>query len=88
MFVCIKADVDLMQPQFVVICFEILQVEEIALFEISVGCNSVDVYIRPFQLPKKKALAICVQSHNFSSSSVMLLSFSRYDYVAILKISF
>ena len=36
----------------------------------------------------KKALAICVQSYCSSSTCVMLLSFSRHVYVAILKFSF
>ena len=31
--------------------------------------------------------AICVQSQNYSSSSIMLLSCSRNDFVAILKVS-
>ena len=49
--------------------------------------SSIDRCIRPFPCPRKKALAICVQSQNYSCSSVMLLSFSRNDYVAILNYS-
>ena len=64
-----------------------LQVEDIAFFENLIGCKSTDVCIRPFPCPQKKALAICVQSQNYSSSNVMLLSFSRNDYVAILNYS-
>ena len=47
-------------------------------FENSAGCKYTDVCIRPFLCPRKKALAICVQSHNCSSSSVMLLFISRH----------
>ena len=50
--------------------------------------SSIDRCIRPFPCPRKKALAICVQSYYSSSTCVMLLSFSRHEYVAILKISF
>ena len=68
-----------MQPHFLFTCFEILQVEEIALFENFIGCKSIDRCIRPFLCPRKKALAICVQSHNSSSTCVMLWYFRSLD---------
>ena len=42
-----------------------LQVEDIAFFENLIGCKSIDICIRPFPCPRKKALAICVQSQNY-----------------------
>ena len=34
----------LMRPRFLFTCFEILQVEEIMLFEIFTRCKSIDMY--------------------------------------------
>ena len=65
----LSKQIGLMQPQFLFSCFEILEIEEIVLFENFIGCKSIDVCIRPFPCPRKKALAICVQSH-YSSSYV------------------
>ena len=64
------------------------KLKKLRSFESTIGCERKDVCIRPFPCPRKKALAICVQSYYSSSTCVMLLSFSRHEYVAFLKIFF
>ena len=68
-FVCSKASMDLMQPRLFFTCFVILQVEEIAFFEISSGCKSIDVCIasgkkREPYVSKHKILQVSCYFHS------------------------
>ena len=82
----IKAKLDLMRTHFLYpFASKFFLLKKSAFIENSAGCKYTDVCIRTFPCPRKKALSICVQSHNCSSSSVMLLFISRHVDVAILN---
>ena len=81
----IRAKLDLMHTHFLYpFASKFFLLKKSALVEISAGCEYTDVCIQPFLCPQKKALAICVQSHNCSALSVLLLFISRHVLIAIL----
>ena len=82
----IKAKLDLMRTHFLYpFASKSYLLKKSAFVENSAGSKYTDVCIQPFPCPRKKALAICVQSHNCSSSSACYLLLPDMFDVAIQK---